>query len=129
MNENDSSGTWQDAEVISTYSREQALEDGVLVDVSAMAKEAGFKVPVAVTSALWSLLEPSSMDEGLGQSVEGRLWDVLAVLRASARGGDAVVFDVLVASGEGTHPVRLKGIIGPGDHAEPVITIMLPDED
>jgi len=30
-------------EVISTYSRAQALEDGVLADVSEMAKEAGIK--------------------------------------------------------------------------------------
>ncbi len=30
-------------EVISTYTRAQAIQDGVLVDVSAMAREAGFK--------------------------------------------------------------------------------------
>ena len=29
--------------VISTYTRAQAIEDGVLVDVSGMAMEAGFK--------------------------------------------------------------------------------------
>ncbi len=30
----------------------------------------------------------------------------------------------------GTPPlVRLKALYGPGDHGEPVITVMLPDED
>lgn len=36
-----------EAAVVSSYSRAQALEDGVLVDVTRMAKEAGFKVQVA----------------------------------------------------------------------------------
>ena len=31
---------------------------------------------------------------------------------------------------EGTPPlVRLKAVCGPGDQAEPVITVMMPDED
>ena len=30
-------------DVISTYTRAQAIEDGVLIDVSSMAREAGFK--------------------------------------------------------------------------------------
>jgi type I site-specific restriction endonuclease len=37
-------------EVISTYTRAQALEDGVLVDAGAMAHEADFKWPVAITA-------------------------------------------------------------------------------
>lgn len=41
-------------EAISTYTRAQAIEDGVLVDVSEIAKEAGFKFPVAVTRAAWA---------------------------------------------------------------------------
>ena len=36
-------------DVIYTYTREQAIEEGVLIDVSEMASEAGFKWPVAVT--------------------------------------------------------------------------------
>ncbi len=41
-------------EVISTYSRTQAIEDGVLVDAGAIAKECGFRWPVAITAAAWS---------------------------------------------------------------------------
>jgi len=40
--------------VIYSYSREQAIRDGVLVDVSSMAKEAGIVFPVAVTQRVWS---------------------------------------------------------------------------
>ena len=39
--------------VISAYTRRQALADGVLVDVSAMAWEAGFKFPVSLSRAAW----------------------------------------------------------------------------
>ena len=40
--------------VISTYTRAQAIEDGVLIDAGAMAREAGFKWPVALTTAAWA---------------------------------------------------------------------------
>jgi len=38
---------------IRTYTRAEALADGVLVGVSETATKAGFKVPVAVTKAFW----------------------------------------------------------------------------
>ena len=38
------SACWTDAEVIHVYTRAQALADGVLVDVSPLAREAGFKL-------------------------------------------------------------------------------------
>ncbi len=41
-------------EVISTYSRARAIEDGVLVDAGPMAKECGFRWPLAITAAAWS---------------------------------------------------------------------------
>ena len=42
--------------VISVYTRAQAIEDGILVDVSETAREAGFKIPVAITRAVWDRL-------------------------------------------------------------------------
>ena len=43
-------------DVISTYTRAQAIEDGVLIDAGNIAQEAGFQWPVAVTSAVWGRL-------------------------------------------------------------------------
>ncbi|MFO0570187.1 MAG: DUF6573 family protein [Polyangiaceae bacterium] len=116
-------------EIISSYSRAQAIEDGVLVDVTATSREAGFTVPVAVTAAAWCELEPTEADASQGQSAIGRLWDVLNVLRARAGDTDMVLFDVLVARNDKTERLCLKAVIGPGDDAAPVITIMLPNED
>ena len=39
--------------LISEYSRAQALDDGVLVDVSTTAREAGIRFPMALTRAVW----------------------------------------------------------------------------
>ncbi len=42
------------SEIISTYTRKEAVEDGSLVDVSetSEAKEAGFKVPICLTAGV-----------------------------------------------------------------------------
>ena len=36
---------FEPSDLIHSYTRAQAIEDGVLVDVSDVAKEAGFKLP------------------------------------------------------------------------------------
>lgn len=99
------------------------------MNVSELSAEAGFKVPVAVTAALWAFLTPTADDGRQGQSVTGRLWDVLMILRANVRDSDTVVFDVFIALSGTLKKVRLKAMIGPGDQLEPVVTIMLPYED
>jgi len=129
MTQPKSPGFFDDAEVIHTYSREQAIEDGVLVDVTPIAQEAGFKVPVALTDSVWARIEPSERDAQLGQSVEGRLWDILMVLRSFAGDTDLVTFEVIIAEGGEQHTLNLKAHIGPGDEAEPVVTIMFEHED
>ena len=42
----------KDWEIISCYTRQQAIEDGVLVDVTEQAKQIGFKVNTCVTDHL-----------------------------------------------------------------------------
>jgi Family of unknown function (DUF6573) len=120
--------------VIFRYTREQAIEDGVLVDVSEMAREAGFRFPVALTQAVYA--ECVEVPEGVtGQDVSGRLWDVLWMLlvavKASSGELSEVRYEVLVRNDD-AKPAKLthlKSLCGPGDEAEPVITIMFPNED
>lgn len=58
-------------DLIVAFTRRQAIEDGVLLDVSETAREAGFAVPVAVTAGVWSLCV--SDPEGVsGQDDAGR---------------------------------------------------------
>ena len=77
-------------EPISVYSHQQALREGVLVDVSEMAKEAGIRYPTAVSRRLWDeWIVPDDASREAGQDEKGRLWDVLWMLRvAILRGAD-----------------------------------------
>lgn len=118
--------------VVFAYTRAQALEDGVLIDVTTVAREAGFRFPVAVTAAVWGayIAVPANVP---GQDEAGRLWDILWMLKYSIRnsaGGSEIQFIVLVRNDEREpQPVTLKSVCGAGDNGEPVITVMLTDED
>ena len=116
---------FESADLIHRYPRADVLRDGVLIDVSATAREAGFKYPVALTAAAWvkCVAVPSAVS---CQDEAGRLWDVLWLLACAARrgaGGPEVRFCVHVRNDnrERTPPlVRLKALCGPGDQGEPV---------
>ncbi|MEH0424676.1 DUF6573 family protein [Streptomyces sp. B21-083] len=128
-------------EIIHAYTRAQALADEVLVAADAdSAQEAGFRVPVALTSAVWEgcvAWNEGDSERQVPQDERGRLWDVLTMCRAAIRrsGGceGQVTVDLRRVPRDGrtrqARPVQLVCAIGPGDHGEPVITIMQPDED
>ncbi|WP_201299827.1 DUF6573 family protein [Streptomyces mexicanus] len=128
-------------EIIHAYTRAQALADGVLVAADAdLAREAGFRVPVALTSAVWEgcvAWNDGDSERQTPQDERGRLWDVLTMthhaIRRSGGDGDRVTVDLLRVPRDGrttqARPVQLVCVIGPGDQGEPVITIMQPDED
>ena len=61
-----------------TYTRQQAIEDGMLVDVSdtSEAREAGFKIPICLTAGVQALCAIPEGLEGI-QDYKGRLWDTL----------------------------------------------------
>ena len=124
----------ESSEVIFTYSRSQAIEDGVLVDLSAVAPEVcreHYRVPVACTAGVWSLISRAIADPVHGNDLNGVLHDILWMSRKTGRRLDAStsIFAVTI-TGTGKKRVhRLKLVIGPGDQAEPVATVMLPNED
>jgi len=126
-------------EIIHSYTRDQAIEDGVLVDVSEMAKETGFKIPVAVTDAVWEQYirwDDEDTDKQTIQDQSGRLKDVLWMLYLACKNSKDksciyYVLDIIPRDGRSISPilVTLKSIISGGDAGEPVITIMLLNED
>jgi hypothetical protein len=125
---------WSPENLIFRYTRAQAIADGVLVDITAIAREAGIRFPVALTSSLYhEYLVPHGDASTSGQSTEGRLWDLLQVFRTIARVSDEseLRFSVLFtdSSSKRLEPVEVKALCHPGDEYEPVITIMLPMED
>jgi type I site-specific restriction endonuclease len=128
MNQNDETLTREIfGGLIYSYSRADALRDGVLVDVSERAKRAGIKYPTACTAGVWALIDclPESDTDTLAGIVRDvRAEEVLRVMLAAIRqahGTDRVAFEALGAA--------LWAQCGPGDTAAPVITIMLEGED
>jgi hypothetical protein len=124
--------------MIYAYTRAQAIQDGVLVDVTETSKEVGFKLPVAITEALHNRLTPTKADASLGQDYDGRLWNVLWLaaftIKLADPGTDTVAFtvtqqEVEPKSGQ-PHSVdiRLRVVCGPGDENELVFTIGFPDD-
>ena len=124
-------------ETICVYSRADAIEDGVLIDVTKIAKEAGFKVPVAVTSSVWmDCIVWTDEDTKTYQDQEGRLWDVIYMANYAARkdrDSQMIKVELYRVPRQGKEveslPVELKMVISGGDNGEPVITISQPEED
>lgn len=125
---------------IHQYTRADAIADGFLVDVTEVAKEAGFVCPVAVTNAVWEDCIEWSEDDSKRQThqdLSGRLWDVLwmaFITCQDARGKDHALYYSLYRvprGGRKTKPRKttLKILTGPGDNGEQVITILQPNED
>lgn len=127
-------------EVISVYTRAQALADGVLIDAGSMAPEVGFRWPVAITVAAWEdciAWNESDSERQIHQDQSGRLWDVLFMAAHAARtkagGAPELQFELyrVPRDGQSTESelTTLKLVVGPGDDGEPVMTVLLLNED
>lgn len=126
--------------VIHSYTRAQAIEDGVLVNLGMFVSDEGVPVlelvgirfPVAMTGTAYGLVIGEYDGELLATAVvTKRVIYLLATLKRAImlhRGVDLTRIDFSCTSAD-LKPVQLKALCGPGDSAEPVITVMLPEED
>ncbi|PFG45031.1 hypothetical protein ATJ97_0084 [Georgenia soli] len=142
-------GLFDDADVISTYTRTQALADGALVTLPAqLVGEAGFTCPIDMTAGAWADtvrwtdVEESAKPFGTGQDETGRAWDVLTMLRLSLashtkrtgahRYGDRIPVTLVRVPPSGTdtlpRPATLHAVLGADEDHTPTITLMRPDE-
>jgi hypothetical protein len=127
--------------VIHSYTRAEAITDGVLINLSMFVHRTGVPVlellgiryPVAMTSTAYELV----LGERDGElhdtaAITGRVIYFLAVLKRAIlahRGEDPTLMEFTCTSAKHLQPMELKAVCGPGDDAEPVITVMLPGED
>ena len=131
--------------VIYAYTRSDAIRDGVLVELT-QAAEAGFKVPVAITSAAYAAcIGWPEADPKLASILRLREEMVLLAAVMEARANrrrmangkaerpdriDFIIETVQLREGKANLvQVALYMVIGPGDNAEPVGTILLVGED
>ena len=130
----DSSDPFAGFELISVYTRQNAIDDQVLFDITDAARTSGFKIPIAATAAVYAYIDPSPELIAAGHSLAERtrlLLDVLYFAAAVYPDRSEVHFKVffILSPGCPPEPVPLKALCHPGDDGEPVLTILLPNED
>ena len=122
--------------VIYSYTRAQAVADGVQVEVTKTANEAGIKFPVFLTRTVFDAYV--AIPPGVTcQDEAGRLWDIVWMLRfailRSRPGTDRIPVALYVRQSNTERPrlIKLIATCGPLDldDPQPAITVMMPDED
>jgi hypothetical protein len=122
-------------EVIYSYTRKQAVADGVQVDVSKVAAEAGIRFPVFLTRTVFDAYV--AVPDGVtGQDEAGRLWDVVWMLRFGIlrRLPGCTRIPVALYVRNDNRAARLVKLIATCgaldiDDPQPAITVAMPDED
>ena len=121
--------------VIYAYTRSQAVADGVQIEVTKTATEAGIRFPVFLTRAVFE--NYVAVPEGAtGQDEAGRLWDLvwmtrIAIMR-SRPGEDRIPVILHVRNGDHeAKRVQLMAICSALDidDPSPAITLMMEHED
>jgi len=121
--------------VIYAYTRSQAVADGVQVEVTKTAQEAGIRFPVFLTRAVFDTYV--AVPEGVtGQDEAGRLWDVVWMLRFGiirARPGVQRIPVAFYVRNDNRTPRLVKLIATCSaldmDDPQPALTLMMPDEN
>jgi hypothetical protein len=128
-------------DVIYSYTRKQAVADGVQVEVTKTAQEAGIKFPMFLTRAVFDSFV--AVPEGVsGQDEAGRLWDIVWMTRFAIQrsrghtkaGAACTRLPVaLYVRNDNRAPRLVKLVATCGaldiDDPQPAISVMLPDED
>ncbi len=123
--------------IIFAYTRKQAIEDGVLVDLTRkgfrrILAASRIKVHTAITAAAFAAVISSDLDTANPDCVWEAMCRTAMVLDAFRRAAHAnpstneVHFTVAGVDGA---DVAMWAQIGPGDEGEPVLTLMLEGED
>lgn len=117
---------------IFTYTRKQAIEDGyqfkLPLELEQLAKEAGYKYPVYMTSGLFGIVENAVNDPKNYNDLKGVMWDIFWMSRANAKPLNESSVEFKVSINRLTYTVWVE--CGPVDIDDPApcLTFMLPEE-
>jgi hypothetical protein len=122
--------------ILFAYTRRQAIEDGVLVDLTQpgfrrLLRICGIQIHTAVTATAFAAVLGCPVDKEHADQVIGRTLVMLASFCKVAirqRDVSAVQFKVPPEGASG-QAIAMWASVGPGDQGEPVLTLMLEGED
>jgi hypothetical protein len=123
-------------DTVYTYTRADAVADGIQVEVTKTAREAGITYPVFLTRGVYDQYVTVPPDLS-GQDEQGRLWDIVWMLRfaiTKAHAAERYIAVALYVRNSDREParlVKLHATCGPLDidDPSPAITVMIPGED
>jgi len=132
LNEN----KYQD-EIIYSYTRKQAIEDGYQVKLEGehakTAKEAGYKWPVYMTSGVFGLIERAVANEKHCNDFTGVLWDICYMsIKTGRMLNDRLKEFTVIITGAGNkkyHTLLVECGAVDIDDPNPCLTFMLPEEN
>jgi hypothetical protein len=113
--------------------RQEAIQSGILIDVTPTAKELGLTFPVTITKPLWDIGIVTTQTLSLEEQT-GRLRDILMAFRlrlaSLATISPLIDFPALLAMPPSTvpQPVPLFAIIQPDAGNQANVTLLLPNE-
>ncbi|MDN7012826.1 helix-turn-helix domain-containing protein [Methanoculleus sp. FWC-SCC3] len=109
--------------------RQDAIDDGDLIEITRMGRDLGIMYPLAVSARVAESMVP--FPNIPQETVTENLWDTLHAFRDKACMTTKAKFEFQVSLYQnGLVPtLTFKAAVSPGDDGEPVITIMLPDEN
>lgn len=124
-------------DVIHRYTRAQAIEDGMLIDFTNPESDTWqvcrqhYKFPIACTSAVFDIMQKAVENHRYCNDYAGILHDMLWMSKVMKRqiNESTVIFRVIIAGAGRQRNYDFKLQVSPGDNGEPVITIMLQNED
>ncbi len=116
-----------------TTTRQEAIQAGVLIDVTTDAQKLGMSFPITITKPLWEVgIAP---DQTLSEETKAeRLRDVLMAFRLRLASqttlSPLIDFPAMLALPPGgvPQPVPLFALIQPGEQNQAMVTLLLPNE-
>ncbi len=124
--------------------RSSAIDDDRAIDVSKIAKELGIRLPVSITTSVWTdYIRWMRCDrrEAISQEAKDRLHDVLSILAVWMKYHNVAqtnllrenhLYEIVAISCDSANMkmITLKAVFRKSvDESDLTITIMLPDED
>jgi len=113
--------------IIFTYTRQQAIKDGIFVDVTEVAKHSGFKIPVALTTNLYHTHIKREEDEVTTKRLRAFLLTLYRNIKRSKVNDNffetEIMFDEIA-------PTKIWAVVeaqSPTDPS-PAINVMLPSD-
>ena len=116
---------FDEGDLVFSYPRKQAIEDGILVDLTDFAKNHGFKIPVAMNIETFQECFVTE-DEMDSVALSGFFVELFLHIKLGKYKDERRDLVEIFFLGNSKHVQTIWAHVGPGDDAEPVLTACYP---